>query len=342
MTAVVLISSDGASGPLRGLMDRLASVGVTVAIVRDLEAAVEASSRHEPPPAVMLDLREVGPGELEDVRAAVDLVQRTLAALPHALPIVVTAGTTPQLLVACVRTGAGDVIDVLVEGTASARAVVQRIGQRQADRRHELAAIEEQRALVEDLLKDLIRTERRAIDAEEALLARSRSPEATPAFAEARPPAVLLVERERRVADELAELLEAAGIATFAYVSGEEATREVATLAASSGLDLALVASRLPGMDGLETVRRLRERIAGLPAFLMTSAPEEDLPTDEDAADLGIVGFVQKPLDHVDEVVERLAAFARDAAHRTRESLYLQRIKERHERVLERYRLLPR
>ena len=37
--------------------------------------------------------------------------------------------------------GAGDVIDVLVEGTASARAVVQRVCQRQEERQRELALI---------------------------------------------------------------------------------------------------------------------------------------------------------------------------------------------------------
>jgi hypothetical protein len=60
------------------------------------------------------------------------------------------------------------------------------------------------------------------------------------------------------------------------------------------------------------------------------------------AADLGVVGFVHKPLPDVTEVVERLAHLARDSLHRTREHLYLQRIKARHERVLRRYRSLPR
>lgn len=340
MTAVVLISPDGASGQLRGLMDRLASVGVAVSIVEGIEAAAVAFAQHEQPPAVMLDLRECAGGEIDDVRTAVAFVQRTLAALPRTLPIVVSAGPPPQLIVACVRAGAGDVVDVLVEGTASARAVVQRVCQRQEDRRREHAVLEEHRALLADLVKDLIRTERRAIDAEEAIMARTRSTGTLPALAEGRPPAVLLVEHERRVADQLADLLEAAGVATFAYVTGEEAIRESARLAKTSGLDLALVAARLPGMDGLETVRQLRERISDLPSFLITSTPEEEAAAD--APELGIAGFVPKPLEQIEEVVERLVALARESASRTREALYVQRIKERHERVLERYRLLPR
>jgi CheY-like chemotaxis protein len=148
-----------------------------------------------------------------------------------------------------------------------------------------------------------------------------------------------LVESERDVADELADLLEAAGVATYAYVTGEEALREVETLSATTGLDIALVAAQLPGIDGLETIRRLRDRIPGMPAFLVTSVVDADLAAH--AADLGVVGFVQKPLADVDEIVARLAQLARDALTRTRESVYLGRIKERHERVLARYRALP-
>jgi CheY-like chemotaxis protein len=209
--------------------------------------------------------------------------------------------------------------------------------QKQRDRGRELETFAQQRSLVEDLLKDLIRTERRSIKTEEALaLARSGEPHAT----DSRPPAILLVEHDRNVADDLADLLEAAGVATFAYVSGEEALREAEALAATTGLDLAVVATELPGIDGLESVRRLRDRVPGLPAFLMTSTDDADIANE--AADLGVVGFVQKPVDDIEAVVERLAQVAHESLQRTREHLYLERIKERHERVLARYRSLPR
>jgi CheY-like chemotaxis protein len=321
-------------------MDRLSGVGVGVTIVDELATAVEVSRRYRPPPAILLDLRDVGAGEVEDQQAASDAIRRTLARLPNALPIVVTTEADPMLIVSCVRAGAGDVIDLQLEGTAAARAVVQRICERQAARSAEIAMVASQRDMIEDLLKDLIRTERRSIDAEEALAARARSSGEVATAIESRPPAVLLVEHERAVADELADLLEAAGVATFAYVTGEEALREVDALAASSGLDLALVAAQLPGIDGLETVRRLRARVNALPAFLMTSVQDGDLAAQ--AADLGVVGFVHKPLADLDEIVGRLSELARESLHRTREHVYLQRIKERHERVLARYRSLPR
>jgi DNA-binding response OmpR family regulator len=199
--------------------------------------------------------------------------------------------------------------------------------------------MEEQRAIIEELLKDLIRTERRAIDAEDTLAARARATREM-AVVDMRPPAVLLVERDRGVADQLAEQLEAAGLAAFAYVSGEEAIREAATLVETSGLDLALVAAELPGIDGLETVRLLRERVAGLPAYMLVSAAGEEHTAA--AAELGIIGYVMKPIANLEQIVAHIAELARDSRHRTREALYLQRIKERHEHVLERYRSLPR
>ncbi|TMQ02544.1 MAG: response regulator [Deltaproteobacteria bacterium] len=338
--AAILISPRGVTGPLRDLMDRLGSVGVRVTIVDETATAVEVSHRHDFPPAILLDLRDVGAGEVEDQQSAGDALRRTLEQLPHALPIIVTSEADPMLIVSCVRAGAGDVIDLQLEGTAAARAVVQRICERQAARRGELALITSQRDMVEDLLKDLIKTERRAIDAEQALAARARTAGEAAIAIESRPPAVLLIEHERGVADELADLLEAAGVATFAYVTGEEAVREAEALASSTGLDLAVVAAQLPGIDGLETVRRLRARVQDIPAFLMTSVHDGDLTTQ--AAELGVVGFVRKPLADVDDLVRRLCQLARDSLHHTREHVYLQRIKQRHERVLARYRSLPR
>ena len=338
--AAILISPRGASGPLRDLMDRLGSVGVEVTIVDELATAVELSRRRRPPPAVLLDLREASAGEVEDQQVAGDAIRRTIGRLPNALPIVVTSEADPILIVACVRAGAGDVIDLQLEGTAAARAVVQRICERQTERASELAMIDSQREVVEDLLKDLIRTERRAIDAEEALAARARTAGEAAVAIESRPPAVLLIEHERAMADELTDRLEAAGIATFAYVTGEEALREADVLARTPGLDLAVVAAQLPGIDGFETTRRLRAKVPGIPAFLMTS-PNDGDPS-RFAAELGIVGYVRKPLVDLDEIVEQLRELARESLHRTREHVYLQRIKERHERVLARYRSLPR
>ena len=197
------------------------------------------------------------------------------------------------------------------------------------------------RSMIEDMLKDLIRTERRSIDLEEKLATFESVTGESRELGNQRPPSILLVEAARDIASDLADRLEQTGVATYAFVTGEDACRELdPLLAGGAGFDLALVAAQLPGIDGLETVRRLRDRLPGLPAFLVTSVHDADLAAR--AADLGVIGFVQKPLPDLDEVVARLAQLAHDALERTREQLYLQRIKARHERVLARYRSLPR
>lgn len=335
--AAILIAPGGANGPLRGLVDRLAAGGVTTTVVEELEMAVEIATTHARPPAILIDMRELGVGDLEDARLAGEAIRRVSTTMPHVLPIPILLHSDPALILACVRAGAGDVVDLALEGTGTARQVVQRICAQQHARATMHGMLAEQRTMIEDLLKDLIRTERRSLDAEDRLAAAARvSGEIT---AE-RAPAVLLVEDDRDIADELADRLEAVGVATFAYVAGEEAVREARTLATTTGLDLALVAAQLPGMDGLETIRRLRDQVAGLPAFLMTAVLDADLAAN--AADLGVVGFVQKPLADLDEVVDRLAQLAQESLERTREQIYVERIKERHERVLARYRQLPR
>jgi FixJ family two-component response regulator len=336
--AAILIAPSGSSGQLRGLMDRLASSGVVTTLVDDIATAAEIAHKHRTLPALLVDLRDASGGEVEDLKNAGEAIRRVLVAVPSSLPVAVTYSADARMVIACLRAGAADVIDLGLEGTATARAVVLRICQRQYDRAREIESFAEQRVMVEDLMKDLIRTERRTLDVEDKLAQARGSGELHPT--DVRSPAVLLIEHDLDVADELTDLLEAAGVSTFAYVTGEEALREAEGLAASTGLDLALVAVQLPGIDGLESVKRLRDRVPGLPAFLMTSVQDADVAGA--AADLGVVGFVQKPLDDVEAVVDRLAQLAYDSLHRTRESAYLERIKERHERVLARYRSLPR
>lgn len=337
--AAILIARKGTHGPLLELVDRLMSVGVAVTVVDEVAVAVDISANYPSPPCILIDLTTVGT-ELEDQRVAGDAIRRVLEVIPIALPVPVLAEGDAGMVLACIRAGAGDVIDLQVEGTVAIRGAVQRACAKQATRVAEATMIHTQRSMIEDLLRDLIRTERRSIDAEEQLARQRRVTGEQAAVVESRAPAILLVEHDRDVADELADLLEAAGVATFAYVTGEEAVREAETLFTSTGLDLALVAAQLPGIDGLETVRRLRDRVRGLPAFLMTSVIDASLAAN--AANLGVVGFVQKPLDDLPAVVARLSQLAQESLDRTREQDYLVRIKERHERVLARYRSLPR
>jgi DNA-binding response OmpR family regulator len=339
----IVVAPDGAAGPLRAMVERLLGTGVEVHVVEDLPTAAQHASRTPAqPPCIVLDLIKLGANaEIEDIKLACERVRKAAHAVPNVMPIAVTGSADARVMIALIRAGAGDVIDIQLEGTANAPMIVQRVYERQRTLGTQAHAARTLRTMIEDLLKDLIQTERRSIDLEEKLAQFESVTGETGGLGDNRPPAILLVEPDRAIARELAERLEAAGVSTFAYTSGEDASRELDTLlAGGTGFDLALVAAQLPGIDGLETVRRLRDQIAGLPAFLMTAVHDADLAAR--VADLGVVGFVQKPLPDVDEVVARLAQLASESLDRHREQLYLARIKLRHERVLARYRSLPR
>lgn len=329
----VVIAPMGATGPLRVLLERLAGMGIECEVVRDEDAASEVVARSpSSPPCVVLDLRDAtSDHDVEDVKRAAEAVRSVMNAIPGCVPVVITNDADAALIVACVRAGAGDVIDIQLEGTQAARQVVQRIYQRQRDKANQDAQLATLHEMIEDLLKDLIRTERRSIDLEDKLN-----------NTDTRPPAILLVEPDRALADRLVDKLEDLGVSTFAYVTGEEATRAAQSPGQGPGVlyDLALVAAQLSDLDGLQTIQRLRESDPGLPAFLMTSVHDAQLA--EQAADLGVVGFVHKPIPDLDDVVERLSQLARESLMRTREHAYLERIKTRHDRVLARYRALPR
>jgi CheY-like chemotaxis protein len=337
--SAIAVAPRGTTPAMAALVERLRAGGMKVTVTDELgSAALLAVQSPEAPPCILLDVEG---DEIEDRRRAADVIHRAASAIPHVLPIAVCGRADAQMIVACLRAGAGDVLDIQLEGTANAQAHLARVWQRQREAARTKTLADHMRAMVEDLLKDLIRTERRSLALEDAA-------------DKVREPAILIVERDREIADALAERLEAVGITSYAYITGEDAV--VARL--SGQIDLALVAAQLPGVkqtpdaghvrhapihtpiDGLETIRRLRDQHPGLPAFLLTSVQDGELAAD--AADLGVVGFVQKPLADLAELVERLAQLARESLGRTREHTYLERIKERHDRVLARYRSLPR
>jgi DNA-binding NtrC family response regulator len=341
--SAIVLAPDGVIGSLQQLVERLQAGGIHVDACDEVGvAALIASRTPYAPPVVLVDLRGLVEGsDLEDLQTAGERVRRVVHAMPLVQPIAVTGKADAGAVIACIRAGAADVIDMNMEGTAVAKAVVTRVYQKQIAAASHAQTTAKLRAMIEDMLKDIIRTERRSIDLEEKLAQFESSTGEVRELGDQRPPSILLVEPTREIAKDLADRLERTGVVTYVFAAGEDATREIDTLLASgAGFDLALIAAQLPGIDGLEAVRRLRDRLPGLPAFLMTSVHDADLAAR--AADLGVVGFVQKPLPDLDEVVVRLAQLARDSLERTREALYLARIKARHERVLARYRSLPR
>jgi two-component system, response regulator, stage 0 sporulation protein F len=119
-----------------------------------------------------------------------------------------------------------------------------------------------------------------------------------------RPPAtslgrILVVDDERPVADVLSEYLQSQGYTTHTAGSGAEALAVVER----ERPDLVLLDIRMPGIDGLEVLRRLRQADRR-PAVIMVTA-NEDLALARETLKTGAFDYVAKPFDfqYLDRVV---------------------------------------
>jgi FixJ family two-component response regulator len=324
---------------VRAIADLFTHAGLAITLVERPEQAAASivTAPDDDSPCVAIDVGD-------DPATAAARLGALLETVPSAAPIAVAGNASAALVTAAWRAGAAEFIDPVADGAAGVRAVLDRLGQARHDRHSQRRHVAGLRKIVEDFFRDLVRTERRSIDLEHRL-AQAARPSSTavtdvPTDLDAdREPTVFLVEDDAEIANRLVDELEEAGLVTFAFLNGEDAIRDADKMAAKTqAIDLAIVDLKLPGIDGLETVRRMRAKRPGLAAFLMTGF--SDVETATSAADLGVVGFVLKPFDDVPQLVARIKEQAQQAMLRTREHHYLQRIKERHEKVLSRYRKL--
>jgi two-component system, cell cycle response regulator DivK len=103
---------------------------------------------------------------------------------------------------------------------------------------------------------------------------------------------ILVVEDNERNLKLLRDVLEYAGYAVRAARTAEDGI----TLAVSEPPDLVLMDLQLPGIDGMEALRRLREspRTADIPVVAVTAqAMKHDR---ERALDAGFNGYIEKPI----------------------------------------------
>ena len=103
---------------------------------------------------------------------------------------------------------------------------------------------------------------------------------------------ILVVEDNERNLKLLRDVLEYAGYDVRVARTAEDGI----TLAASEPPDLVLMDLQLPGIDGMEALRRLREssRTADIPVVAVTAqAMRQDR---ERALDAGFNGYVEKPI----------------------------------------------
>jgi len=112
---------------------------------------------------------------------------------------------------------------------------------------------------------------------------------------------VMIVEDDKHIRQVLAETLRGMGLEVEAFATGELALAR----AVDQHFSVALVDLNLPGIKGIETLRRLRAFDARLPVIMMTAYHTHD--TILAARTSGAVDFLCKPFlpVHVREAVER-------------------------------------
>lgn len=111
---------------------------------------------------------------------------------------------------------------------------------------------------------------------------------------------VLLADDNPHLRQILSDLLRHHGYATLEAGSGEEAVR----MARDARPDLVLMDLRMPGMDGVETVRLLRSMRATerVPVLMLTIEP--DAANWERAVEAGCGSYLLKPCRHEDLIRE--------------------------------------
>src|SRR5262252_1914659 len=105
------------------------------------------------------------------------------------------------------------------------------------------------------------------------------------------PPLVLIVEDEEILAEAIALYLERHAYTTVVAASGEEGLRRVE----EQSPEVALIDLKLPGIDGLEVLRRVRELSPGTEVVMMTA--HRGVPTVVEAMKQGAFDYLSKPVD---------------------------------------------
>jgi len=117
---------------------------------------------------------------------------------------------------------------------------------------------------------------------------------------------VLLVDDEVDFLEPTARRMARRGLACVTAQSGEQALEELA----SQGFDCAIVDVKMPGMDGLELLRRLRREYPSMAVILLTGHASVELGVQ--GMELGAFDYLLKPmeLDDLLDTVRRAAHLA--------------------------------
>jgi CheY-like chemotaxis protein len=147
---------------------------------------------------------------------------------------------------------------------------------RAADNRKEISIIEER------YLEEITRLETAIKKTEEQL----RALQARKVI-EKKP--ILVVDDEKNIRLTLSQSLESLGFPIQTAVNGEEALQKLE----EAEFGLLLLDLKMPGMDGMEVLHRVRDRWPTIPVIIITAHGTIEFAVD--AMKLGAVDFIQKP-----------------------------------------------
>jgi two-component system KDP operon response regulator KdpE len=142
-----------------------------------------------------------------------------------------------------------------------------------------------------------------------------------------RPFRILVCDDEPAVLRALTVVLESHGYATTATATGEQAVAH----AAAEPPDVVLLDLGLPGIDGRETIRRLRSFLLETPIIILSAWGEDE--TKVEALDLGADDYIEKPFA-MPELLARIRVAVRHLQRTTGSSVESSRL-ERGDIVLD-------
>ena len=119
---------------------------------------------------------------------------------------------------------------------------------------------------------------------------------------------ILLVDDEVEFASTLAERLSLRGYTTAYVTDGESA---LTRLAAQSS-DLVLLDVMLPGLHGIEVLRRIRERFSAVAVILLTG--QAGTKDGIEGMKQGALGYLSKPVD-LNELLDLIGSLNSEATH---------------------------
>jgi DNA-binding NtrC family response regulator len=102
---------------------------------------------------------------------------------------------------------------------------------------------------------------------------------------------VLLVDDEVEFVETLAERLRTRGLQVEVATSGQEAV----AMATKTSFEAVVLDLAMPGMDGIETLKALQERVPDIQVMLLTG--QATIKAAVEASRLGVVDVLEKPTD---------------------------------------------